>query len=183
MAGRNRFHYNDTVLKSLSESREICVFISHRTLDDDAALAIAHYIVNRLNIDVYIDDDDRPLRTAVAAQNYEEIVRYIEKGIFTSTHLLAVLSSRTIESWWVPFEIGSARQKRLSIAYLLLEDVTYIPEYLLITTRLKDHFELNSWISNNLDSNIIRLKAYHPLQVPRLPQIRLTEPRVQQKRP
>lgn len=177
MTGQNRF--GTTTIKSWKGSSEgqTCIFISHRKLDRDAALVIANHLKN-LNVDIYIDEYDRLLSAATTVGDTAKIVEYIENGILTSTHLLGIVSPNTKGSWWVPFEIGSARQKNLSIAYLLLDNVDYLPEYLQITKQIKDQFELKDWIINEIGGTTIALKSADPsrLAIPRLPRIRSKSP-------
>ncbi|MDQ7792758.1 MAG: hypothetical protein RDV00_11725, partial [Clostridia bacterium] len=57
------------------------------------------------------------------------------------THILAVLSEKTKESWWVPFEIGIATEKEHTIASYLISSVR-LPEYLEAWPRLRDRKDL-----------------------------------------
>ncbi|MBJ9111152.1 toll/interleukin-1 receptor domain-containing protein [Citrobacter sp. FDAARGOS_156] len=77
------------------------VFISYRRNDLNIALSI-HSRLKVAGIDTYIDLLDSE------SQSTDDITSVITKNISSSTHLIAVLSSQTTFSWWVPFEIGEA---------------------------------------------------------------------------
>ncbi len=81
------------------------VFLSHKREDTMAALTAAQYLSNR-GILFYLDVLDTELETVDDLTN-----RLVDK-IRQSTHLLAVVSQYTVQSWWVPFEgdAGSSAQ-------------------------------------------------------------------------
>jgi hypothetical protein len=80
------------------------VFISHSSKDDD----LARHVYNRLRynhgIPCYLDDMDAELK------NVENATDIILRRLDEYTHLLAVVTVNTRDSWWVPFEIGVARR-------------------------------------------------------------------------
>src|SRR5688572_17164099 len=83
------------------------VFLSHRREDKDVARAIGRYF-DFLGQYYYLDEQDPGLQrpSGAVAPTDAQIVECIERGLAHSTMLLAVLSSRTMGSWWVPYEIG-----------------------------------------------------------------------------
>jgi hypothetical protein len=80
------------------------VFISHRTADDAKAQALAGRLLTRHNIRCYLDHFDPDARST------REITSLIVGRINLCTHLMALVTNATVGSWWVPFEIGVARQ-------------------------------------------------------------------------
>ena len=80
------------------------VFISHRTADDDKAQALAYRLYTKHSIKCYVDHFDPEARTT------REITDIIVGRINICTHLMALVTNATVGSWWVPFEIGVARQ-------------------------------------------------------------------------
>lgn len=80
------------------------VFISHRTADDAKAQALARRLLTRHNIRCYLDHFDPEARST------SEITSLIVGRINLCTHLMALVTDDTVGSWWVPFEIGVARQ-------------------------------------------------------------------------
>ncbi|ESS73484.1 TIR-like domain-containing protein [Methyloglobulus morosus KoM1] len=75
------------------------------------------------------------------------IVESIDKGLAHSTQLLAVLSARTMGSWWVPYEIGCSRTQKAGIVYLMLPSLKpeMLPEYLRICLNLWTPEALFDW--------------------------------------
>jgi hypothetical protein len=77
------------------------VFISYRHTDREQAMIINNRLV-RANIKTYLDVLD------TESQQTDDITAVITRNITECTHLLAVVSRETAQSWWVPFEIGEA---------------------------------------------------------------------------
>ena len=99
------------------------VFISHRTADDAKAQALAQRLMTRHNIKCYLDHFDPQARTT------REITDLIVGRINICTHLLALITNATVGSWWVPFEIGVARQGDRRITSFDASSVA-LPEFL-----------------------------------------------------
>lgn len=114
-----------------------CVFISHKSADMDAANAVAEYLISN-GIDVYLDKMDTGLQKDTKEMNARGIVNAINKALKRSTHILVLVSDQTKESWWVPYEVGYAKNGEKKIASALL--VGYIddfPDYLKIEKTIK----------------------------------------------
>jgi MTH538 TIR-like domain (DUF1863). len=77
------------------------VFISYRHSDRPHAIAINTRLI-QANIKTYFDVLDPESQTT------DDITGVITRNITACTHLLAVISENTAQSWWVPFEIGEA---------------------------------------------------------------------------
>ncbi|UAN51671.1 toll/interleukin-1 receptor domain-containing protein [Serratia sp. JSRIV002] len=112
------------------------VFISYRHSD----FALAASINQRLrgaNIETYLDKLD------AESQSTEDITSVITKNIIRSTHLIAVVSASTAESWWVPFEIGEATMLGRRISSYQSDHIR-LPEYLMKWPQMKslDHLQL-----------------------------------------
>ncbi len=102
------------------------VFISHRTADNAIALEVANRLRNRHNIQCYIDDLDKE---AQGLSGSKAITDLIVKRLNSCTNLLAIVTNNTSGSWWVPFEIGVARQApRVITTFTNL--YSGLPEYL-----------------------------------------------------
>jgi hypothetical protein len=178
MAGVNLFSRSNvsaTIQKSMGIPKN-CVFISHRKSDTSAAVAIAKYLREVADVNVYIDEIDTPLKEALAKSDHEKIVEYIERGIAVCSHILTVISNNTKGSWWVPFEIGSARRANLEVAHTILEEVKNLPSYLQIATLIKDEIELKSW-AKKVSTIVLKAEGSYPTpSIPGLPQVRLSNP-------
>ena len=77
---------------------------------------------NRL--DVYLDSIDPVLQ-----KSGSDLADYLLRRMGECHQLLAVLSSETASSWWVPWEIGVGSEKRFRMATFARSAVT-LPGYL-----------------------------------------------------
>lgn len=85
------------------------VFISYRHSDREEAAQI-NTKLRYAGINTYMDVLDPESQTT------ENITAVITKNIARATHLIAVISKQTAQSWWVPFEIGEATISATRIA-------------------------------------------------------------------
>ncbi|MDQ3812828.1 MAG: toll/interleukin-1 receptor domain-containing protein [Armatimonadota bacterium] len=98
-------------VKSLNEKRsKPCIFISHKRDDTKACAKIADYLLE-IDLDVYFDYYDYELAQIAAQGNPDKLTKKICDGIDNSTHMLCVVSLKTVESYWVPFEVGYGYDK------------------------------------------------------------------------
>lgn len=111
------------------------VFISHRTQDNDKAKAIAVRLYQH-NIVCYLDDFDPRLRSG------RQITALLIDAIHKCTHLMALVTNATRDSWWVPFEIGVARETPRRIATYDVSTEA-LPEYLTEWPVLKSDRDLD----------------------------------------
>lgn len=119
---------------------EIDVFVSHKSEDKAIAKRVARCICAQgltpwLDvIDLATDRDD------------ETIVDRIEVAISKSLSLLAVVTDVTNESWWVPFEIGIAYDRKKQLAsYCEDYDSVERPSFLWRWPLVKDRYDLRKW--------------------------------------
>lgn len=102
----------------------IKVFLSHKNEDMEVAGAIAFRLRHHHQIDVYLDVIDGNLD-----KNGPDLADYIRDEMEKCTQLLAVISSKTSESQWVPWEIGVATEKERPLASFI-NPPAVIPEFL-----------------------------------------------------
>ena len=117
------------------------VFVSHKSDDEDTAKKVAETIA-KCGLTAYLDiwdpnvDGDGP-----------ELVDYISSVIGCCSSLIAVVSHKTVSSWWVPLEIGIAITKDLYLGTFLAS--TYMkrrfPSYLWKWPVLEDMDDLENW--------------------------------------
>ncbi|WP_198919670.1 toll/interleukin-1 receptor domain-containing protein [Pseudomonas chlororaphis] len=98
------------------------VFISYRHTDRPQAMSINKRLEDA-GIKTYLDVLD------LESQSTEDITAVITRNITECTHLLAVVSDRTAQSWWVPFEIGEATISNRRICSFKTS-TSELPEYL-----------------------------------------------------
>jgi len=113
-----------------SKSRGLCFFISHKNEDADAALEIGNHIMNDFGYNIYLDLFDETLQIADQNNDVETIVKSIHKGLSYSTHLLCVVTEKSKESWWIPYEIGYAQANSKKTVSLKLKTSEYLPTFL-----------------------------------------------------
>ena len=119
-----------------------CVFISHKKEDENIAIAVGNFLMNKLNVDIYLDLYDIDLQEAVSVENDEKIVESIKDGIKLSDILLCIITDNTRLSWWVPYEIGIADNEKKVIASIKTKNIADFPSFLKTKTTLKSIEEL-----------------------------------------
>lgn len=148
MAGINRFY---STVKYSSRSSFLangitCVFISHQKKDAIQAKKIADYLI-AADINVYFDEYDTELRIHHQSNNPKSVTSSILKGINNSSHMLVIVSPNTINSQWVPFEIGYGYGKTdLSIMCLKGIPQGGLPEYVRSAKIIRDLYDLDELI-------------------------------------
>ena len=147
MAGRNLYPRGRTTNERLADGRpHPCVFISHNKVDKDFARAVANALMG-LDVNVYFDEFDQGLGTAVDEGDHVGIARSIEAGLERSTHLLGLLSPDTFRSWWVPYEIGGAQGRRHDVAHVVHFRVQDLPSYVCLAEVIRNRSEFRSWVA------------------------------------
>lgn len=170
--GSNYFYlrefYNGVLPKPTVEYPR--VFISHQKNDSEVASKIADYLVEA-GVDIYFDQYD----TTIDRSNPQSVVQAISYGINNCTHMLVVFSPNTLDSMWVPWEIGYAYTFPVTIGVLRIKGVpkSELPDYLKVVKVVSDIWDLNQFISNLTNTDGIhllnegRIKSYsdiyHPL--------------------
>lgn len=145
--GRNYLKLNESERQSFSSSvSKPCVFISHKKEDADFARHLSDYVMER-GINVYFDENDPIL--AKEHKSPDKVVNAIKKGLEKSTHMIIVLSKITLESNWVPWEVGFASAKDKEYRLLRLNDVfENIPEFYKVAKILNDYDDLNKYLAS-----------------------------------
>jgi hypothetical protein len=115
------------------------VFISHRTADDALATRVYTYLVSR-RISCYLDNIDQEAKTT------GDITELILRRLDQTTHLMAVVTSNTAGSWWVPFEIGVATAEAKRIASYT-QNRLLLPEYLQKWPALQSDPDLAAYVT------------------------------------
>lgn len=136
--------YSERVLFESASCKKKCIFISHKSEDKYAAKYVGDLLENA-GLDIYLDSNDAGLQQATHEQNASEIVSHIEKALTMSTNILVLVTEKTKESWWVPYEIGYAKKGKKDIASLLLKSVNDFPDYLKIEKTLRGLEDLKKY--------------------------------------
>ena len=131
----SRLRLSDVVASQVS-SRSI--FISHQNSDRTTAERVA-IVLSRQGYPCYVDtfdpevDGDSP-----------QLERYLRQVIGRCRALMAIVSSATKNSWWVPLEIGVALEEEKYIATYLLTEVG-LPSYLWQWPMLRNDQDAIGW--------------------------------------
>lgn len=114
------------------------VFISHKREDTKYALWVKATLEQQ-SVKCYVDVMDPELRTT------DDLTATLMARIHMCTHLMAVVSDYTTQSWWVPFEIGVATEidRRISTFQV---SVTQLPDFLTKWPVLKSSSDLDLFV-------------------------------------
>ncbi len=135
-----------------------CVFISHKREDTKACEKIADYLLGA-GVDVYFDEYDDTLSAIAAAGDENLLTGRITNGINMSTHMLCVVSPQTVDSYWVPFEVGYGYEE-IDLGILTLKGIrdADLPDYMKVTEVVRGTKSLNALIAELLDEPKFRLE-------------------------
>lgn len=124
------------------------VFISHRTADNATARRVYDFLSSR-GVQCYIDELDPNVQPG-------NVTSVIMDRLHACTHLLAVVSDTTVQSWWVPFEIGAATEMKSRIA-TFRTTAAALPEYLSVWPILKQLADLEMYIQLYRSDRVVLL--------------------------
>lgn len=167
MRGFNKASISENYLWKLeskynySISNRPCVFLSHKKEDKQACREIAKYL-SKAQIDYYLDEEDLDLQSAAIVNDPHRITESIKKGIRESTHMLCVVSEKTFQSNWIPFEVGyghasiidkamieKSRDQIIKLSILTLKDISEkpLPDFMKVGYQIRGTKSLNKYIS------------------------------------
>lgn len=168
MAGINRAQ-NTTTTRAFSilerwerKAPRKCVFLSHHQSDKAYCRRVADYI-NDLDVDVYFDEDDQQLEQYRLAGDPDGVTDCIQAGIDKSDFMLCVVSIRTRESSWVPFELGygfGRGRTELGILTLIGVDEKDLPDYARTSKFILDDLsDLNDFLASHVEGARLILES------------------------
>lgn len=133
------------------ERSKICFFISHKDEDTDAAIALGKHITEDFGFNIYLDVYDNELQEADKNNDPEGVVNAIHKGIQYASHLLCIVTEKSKDSWWIPYEIGFAQAKGVKTSSIKIKQAEYIPTYLRVDNSpvFLTIMELDEYLSKN----------------------------------
>ena len=138
------------------------VFISHQKEDRDDCIKIAQYLKSE-GLNVYFDEFDKELQIAANNKDSKGIVKAIKNGINQSTHMLCVISPKTLYSKWVPFEVGYGYDKT-NLLTLTLKGIkdSDLPDYIRVAPIIRITSDLDKFagISQHITKNANEGWAY-----------------------
>ena len=165
--------------KTIKDIDKPCVFLSHKNEDKSECRVIAEYL-SEAGIDYYLDEEDDDLQQAVNSGNPKLITERIKKGIKESSHMLVVVSKKTFESQWVPFEVGYGHAAiidgsmqsnesvdKIKLSILTLKDISEkkLPAFMKLGNIVRGTKSLNEYISKitqESESILLRESRIYP---------------------
>lgn len=174
--------FNETLNYERSLNSTQCIFLSHKNEDKEACLQISKYLEDA-GIDYYLDIYDENLQIASDENNPFKITECLKNGIKSSSHMIVVVSEKTKDSQWVPFEIGyghasivdknlepAESKSSLNLAFLTLKEISDIPipDFLKIAEPIRGIRSLNEYLEKIKPSELELKKSqdfFHPLRV------------------
>jgi MTH538 TIR-like domain (DUF1863) len=148
MAGINRaLVENRHLAKARDSANKPCIFLSHISIDKAAATEIGNYITKLGDIDIYLDINDPDLQDSVKNNDATGITRFVERGLTSSTHIMCLISADTARSWWVPYELGFAKNAGRHLSTLKLKGDISLPAFLEITEIIPGTKTLNDYLT------------------------------------
>ena len=112
------------------------VFVSHKSNDAPKAVHIAERI-SMNGLSAWVDVADPTVKDG------PDLADYIRRVLQSSRSLLALVTSATKESWWVPFEIGIAFEKEKLLASY--GNRVNLPTFLYKWPNVQSDTELDRW--------------------------------------
>jgi len=149
--------------------------LSHISIDKSSAIAIGEYITRHGDIDIYLDVNDPDLQAAVRNEDAARMTRFIERGLSRSTHIMCLVSRDTVRSWWVPYELGFAKNANKHLSTLKLKGDVDLPAYLEISEIIRGTKSLNRYLSA-VRSGLTKASASVPLTKSLLEHYTLSHP-------
>lgn len=129
------------------------VFISYQNKDRVIAEYLARMFTKH-SIEFFLDAYD-----PVLGDGGSPVDAYIRDMLGKCTHLMTILSLNTVESWWVPFEIGIATEKDIPVANYFFVPIE-VPEYLTKWPYLENEDDLLEYISLVLSNKETLMRKY-----------------------
>ncbi len=172
---------DDSKLSKFTNTSKSCIFLSHKNEDKEACIEIGKYL-EETGIDYYLDIYDQDLQYAAEKNDPIKITHHIKEGIRLSSHMIVVISEKTKNSQWIPFEIGYGHasivdknyenlknDQIFNLAFLTLKEISDepIPDFLKIAFPIRGIKSLIEYIEK-IKPNEVELKKHfssdHPLE-------------------
>jgi hypothetical protein len=153
----------------VSAPSRACVFVSHRQADAAKAERLA-YVACKEEFDYWLDIFDPSLvalsgpsgASSVPQQKASAIAAIIEMALLNSTHLLAVITTNTKGSEWVPYEYGRVKDPQpvtlQAACWVDTNAAITLPDYLHLGRINHSESDVRHW----LQAERRRLNMYGP---------------------
>ena len=96
-------------------------------------------------------DDHHKQEEADKNNDPEGVVNAIHKGIQYASHLLCIVTGKSKDSWWIPYEIGFAQANGVKTSSIKIKQAEYLPTYLRVDNSpvFLTIVELDEYLSKN----------------------------------
>lgn len=127
------------------------VFISYKNEDEAVAKRVKERVESHGGFETYFDKvDDADITDS------PKLAEYLQKQMDSCDQLIAVISRRTVGSWWVPWEIGVGFEKNFKMASYL-EDASpdlkeNLPSYLKIWPMLESSEDIDKYCETSIQT-------------------------------
>lgn len=115
------------------------VFVSHKSDDASEAIRIAKHL-DSLGLSAFVD-----VLEIEDAKDNKSLDKTLQGIICASKSLLTVVSEKTKESWWVPFEVGIAFDRDKFLGSVVLSQGVSLPLFLENWPISRNYKELGRW--------------------------------------
>lgn len=165
MAAINRAISNYRLFSETRKAQNVkCVFISYQQSDKLICKKIADYLINA-DIDVYFDENGADLKIHRQTNNPHGVVNSIKKGINLSSHMLVVVSHNTINSSWVPWEVGYGYDNTtLGVLTLKGIDDNKLPDYLKTVQIIRGTKSLNIYLADITNRGLLIMETRNQIK-------------------
>lgn len=137
------------LLESVPDWKLPCVFISYQRTDERYATEVSEYIMSK-GINVFFDLNDSSLKFYNQNNKPREVTNSIKNGIGESDYMIVIVSPTTMNSVWVPFEIGYAYENMVGDKLVCLrhKDIVSrtLPQFLRTKQILEGFSELAEYL-------------------------------------
>jgi len=129
------------------------VFISHKREDSALAKEICDELA-RKSVSFYLDVLDSTI-----VENGKALTDHIKKELTNCTDILVVMTTKTLGSQWVPFEVGMSAQIDMSTVTYLKDNVT-LPSFLQYWPCLRKVSDIDLYITTRANASRRMLNEY-----------------------
>jgi TIR domain len=146
----------DEIPAAVTPPTKPCVFISHQRDDGDKGERVA-CLVEHHGIDSWLDVHDPTLALVNQLPTSDPrraalVAAIVEIALLSSTHVIALYTSHSAKSKWIPYELGRAKARRLASpqAAIWLEGgqvVSNCGDYVLLTVVTEDEAGVARWLA------------------------------------
>lgn len=123
------------------------VFISYNAKDYSIAKQVRDRVEQHQNFTTYFDRIDDADMT-----DGPSLAKKLRQRMCTCDQLVAIVSRKTVTSWWVPWEIGVGFERKFRMASYLIKSssgIEKLPSYLNVWPKLQSMSDVDKYCKNS----------------------------------